>query len=213
MDENLASKPPKIVNDSNVIVRDGKQSDKDGINYIISQGFMEDVLFIIGKTNDVEKDEKACLSMVNSIKKDVKDVLVAEKNGKIVGICEMKYSNTKDNDDNAAKEFSLLTKLKCFLSFGMSEHLLKLEDGECHLNLLAVDKELRGNGVGKILLHSAHQEAIRRGFRKIFLFVYLENFQGKRLYESFGYLPKTLFIINKYFAFGNKGGYKMEKKL
>ncbi|CAD5126803.1 DgyrCDS14841 [Dimorphilus gyrociliatus] len=118
IDENLASKPPKIVNDSNVIVRDGKQSAKDGINYVISQGFMEDVLFIIGKTNDVEKDEKACLSMVNSIKKDVKDVLVAEEN-----------------------------------------------DGECHLNLFAVDKELRGNGVGKILLHSAHEEAIRKGFR------------------------------------------------
>lgn len=50
-----------------------------------------------------------------------------------------------------------------------------------------IKRELRGNGLGKILLSSLIREAEKQGFRKLVLSALHSNQAAKRLYLSFGF--------------------------
>ena len=55
----------------------------------------------------------------------------------------------------------------------------------CELQLIWVDEEYRGNGIGKLLMDSFENEAVNRGCKLIYLSTF--TFQGPLFYEKRGY--------------------------
>jgi ribosomal protein S18 acetylase RimI-like enzyme len=55
---------------------------------------------------------------------------------------------------------------------------------------MAVERELRGRGIGKALLEAAESEAKRRGLPYISLMVTEENAAARQLYERGGYVTE-----------------------
>jgi ribosomal protein S18 acetylase RimI-like enzyme len=57
-----------------------------------------------------------------------------------------------------------------------------------HITQLCVAPELRGQGLGRALLHRCAAEFVRRGFRGISLTVTEQNVEARRLYEDYGFM-------------------------
>jgi ribosomal protein S18 acetylase RimI-like enzyme len=67
----------------------------------------------------------------------------------------------------------------------------------------AVDPAERGQGIGRLLLDAACEEARRQGARRITLRVLSVNTQARRLYEAAGFavegvLPEEFFLAGRY---------------
>jgi ribosomal protein S18 acetylase RimI-like enzyme len=86
------------------------------------------------------------------------DVLVAELDGAVAGYARVGHPT----------------------SLAASTHVLMVTG-------VAVDPELQGRGVGAALMAAVHDEARRRGARKLSLRVLGENEPARRLYERAGY--------------------------
>jgi len=56
-----------------------------------------------------------------------------------------------------------------------------------HITQLCIAPEMRGQGLGRALLHRCAAEFLRRGFRGISLTVTEENIEARRLYEDYGF--------------------------
>jgi len=74
-----------------------------------------------------------------------------------------------------------------------------LADGECYLQAIAVDKKLRGEGVGSILIDYIEKRAVASGSLRLSLDVSAKNKGARRLYERRGMTvesewPKLWFI-------------------
>jgi ribosomal protein S18 acetylase RimI-like enzyme len=74
-----------------------------------------------------------------------------------------------------------------------------LADGDFYLQAIAVDKELRGEGVGSTLIDSIEDRARATGSTRLSLDVSAKNEGARRLYERRGMTvesgwPKLIFI-------------------
>ncbi|CAD5126658.1 DgyrCDS14736 [Dimorphilus gyrociliatus] len=158
---------------------------------------------------------KLYLDFMQNDKSILQKIIAAQdENGKLVGVCQMKYSNNDNSDGNFnTGGISIGTKWKLLLSFAVSQCLSELTDGECMIDCLSVDREFRGQGIGQILLDAAEKEAKKKGYTKISLLVILKNFGARRLYEKWGYVTTKLFTARPIFLFGSHGMYKMEKEI
>ncbi|CAD5126836.1 DgyrCDS14867 [Dimorphilus gyrociliatus] len=142
----------------------------------------------------------------------IPNTLVAEENGKIVGICQMKYPHVKPMKyGNYRADISFKSVFKVILSSGMLEYLYTMKDDECIIDHLVVDSQCRGKGIGKILLNAADEEAKGRGLKKVCLLVAHHNERAKKLYENWGYIAAKAYYGTKIFMFGDTGYYRMER--
>jgi GNAT superfamily N-acetyltransferase len=65
--------------------------------------------------------------------------------------------------------------------------------GACgHIGDLVVAREVRGRGVGTVLLAAAERWARTRGYRLITLNVFIDNAHARSVYERAGYAPETI---------------------
>ena len=67
------------------------------------------------------------------------------------------------------------------------DHLDPQAAGSFYINLVAVQPEAQGRGIGSALIAQARQEAKRRGFTTLSLIVFEENQGALRLYERLGF--------------------------
>ena len=89
------------------------------------------------------------------------DVLVAERDGRIIGMAHLAPHS----------------------SMAVNAHVL-------HLNAIVVDPEVRGAGIGGLLVSAAIVEARHRGKRKLGLRVLGHNDRAIRLYERHGFVKE-----------------------
>jgi ribosomal protein S18 acetylase RimI-like enzyme len=61
-----------------------------------------------------------------------------------------------------------------------------------HVEVLAVETEAQGQGVGRRLMDAAESWAKSRGYRRITLNVFTQNERARQLYERLGYEPETV---------------------
>jgi len=59
---------------------------------------------------------------------------------------------------------------------------------EIHINNVAILPELRGQGIGTLLMHRVFEEALRLGARRATLEVRSSNESARRLYERLGFI-------------------------
>ncbi len=79
---------------------------------------------------------------------------------------------------------------------GCAEFKIIRDKNSFFLNIIAVDNEFKGRGIGKVLLNYGIAYFLKRGFTKIQLDVYQDNKVALRLYNSLGY--KRLHIMSLY---------------
>jgi ribosomal-protein-alanine N-acetyltransferase len=69
---------------------------------------------------------------------------------------------------------------------------------EAHITEIAVREELRGNGLGELLLIGSLQEAVKYGSKVMTLEARVSNFIAQRLYEKYGF--KTVGTRKGYYS-------------
>ena len=67
--------------------------------------------------------------------------------------------------------------------------LVRCAADECELLSLAVAPDLRGNGIGALLLTGVIHQSAAAGAAKLFLEVAEDNFVARGLYDGFGFAP------------------------
>ncbi|XP_033741259.1 uncharacterized protein LOC117328039 [Pecten maximus] len=114
--------------------------------------------------------------------------LVAEYDGKPVGIIYLIFRGDPLPRENTAALDTFgccdVCGLKC-LTYGL-QTVENIGDQECYLDMVAVEEEFRGKGIGKALLDRADHEARIHGCQTISLLVGVNNW-AIRLYERQGY--------------------------
>lgn len=63
--------------------------------------------------------------------------------------------------------------------------------GSYYINIVAVQPEAQGKGLGSALIHHARGEAVGRGFATLSLIVFEENQRALRLYQRLGFAEVT----------------------
>lgn len=89
------------------------------------------------------------------------DILVAEKDGKIIGLVSVFVQETKP-------------------------YAFRVQHKWCDLDTLYVDENHRGKGVGTALFQAAWQWAMQRGLSSLQLMTLGENINARRFYEQMG---------------------------
>ena len=107
------------------------------------------------------------------------------------------------------KNLNLIDAIR-FLLIDLKDKLILSDLKKCDFYLagLAVDEEIRGEGVGSIILDQAIKIAQQRGCRRVVLDVALDNPGARRLYERTGF---KVFNKKSFPWFGRRiGMFKME---
>ncbi len=121
------------------------------------------------------------------------NVTVAEKDGKIVGHI-MSFDTKFFGSSDEMKEFLPTDRyewLSQYYDIGVPDKALYIES-------LAVNKELRSQGIGKSLMNSAVERARNEGYEKMCLFVFEENKRGQQFYEREGFKLVEKFPLESY---------------
>ena len=141
------------------------------------------------------------------------NTIFAERDGVIVGMASgytaeqhRRFSDQplKRAAGRSAMRMASFTVLCAPLLRALGTHA----DGDFYLHHIAVDKELRGQGVGSTLLYSIENRARVSGSARLSLDVAAKNEGARRLYERFGLtvasgwpnlplVPKVLFRMTK----------------
>lgn len=70
--------------------------------------------------------------------------------------------------------------------------------GEWYLEILSVDQQYRGHGIGKQLINATLESAKDKGFKNVSLNVDYENKRAKALYERQGFITSKSIIIGEH---------------
>lgn len=113
---------------------------------------------------------------------------VAKKEGKVVGVILIRFgkplkSKKKILFFHLCHRYGLFNML--FLIFKLSV-LEMVISKDCYVEHIAVDKSMRGNGVGELLISYAEEVLRGRGFTSLSLVV-AENNSAKHLYDRKGF--------------------------
>ncbi|CAD5126837.1 DgyrCDS14868 [Dimorphilus gyrociliatus] len=204
IDENCQIvKSNKIIDNPNITVRQANDDDIERIVDLFLQGFPFKWKYTF-REEEMDEVRKLFIHDFRVAETVIPNTLVAEENGKIVGICQMKYPHVKPMKyGNYRADISFKSVFKVILSSGMLEYLYTMKDDECIIDHLVVDSQCRGKGIGKILLNAADEEAKGRGLKKVCLLVAHHNERAKKLYENWGYIAAKAYYGTKIFMFGD----------
>ncbi|CAD5114139.1 DgyrCDS3283 [Dimorphilus gyrociliatus] len=187
------------------------------ITEILFHGFYQFIQYLIGKDEDV-----AILNIVRLLIeynfRRYQDTYVAEVNSEVEGVCRLTFSDSIDRKmpglpGMIVDDFSPKSILRTLCSGSMANNLMKIEEGDCLIQFLAVGENCRGKGIGKLLLEHSYYQAEKRGCKRIWLLVSLSNPQFKNLCEQLGYVSTKVIRVRPLFAFGSEGYYKMVKSI
>lgn len=109
---------------------------------------------------------------------------------------------------------SILHILGMFSRIGLVSKFPKLYKDEYFITNLAVFKDYRGQGISKQLLNKAIEEAKDKGFKKVSLYVEIDNDVALKVYNNYGFIQvATSEFPKKYNQLGLYGFYKMVKEV
>ncbi len=115
----------------------------------------------------------------------------AERDDVIVGMflgytAEQHRRSSRQPLKRAAGRFNLRMRIVETLFAPLMRIIDSIADGDFYLQGIAVDKELRGDGVGSVLMDSSEERARANGSTRLSLDVSAENEGARRFYERRG---------------------------
>lgn len=119
-------------------------------------------------------------------------VVFAERDGAIVGM-SLAYTSAQHREfsdgpiERAAGRTAVRMKIIRFVLAPMWRILENVPEGEFYLQAIAVDPELRGGGIGSLLLDDAVERGRRSGSARLALDVAARNDGARRLYAESGF--------------------------
>ncbi len=118
-------------------------------------------------------------------------VTFAERDNVIVGMflgytAEQHRRSSREPLNRAAGGRNLRVRIVDMLFAPMMRIVDSVPDGDFYLQAIAVDKELRGDGVGSVLMDSFEERARASGSTQLSLDVSANNGQARRFYERRG---------------------------
>ena len=118
-------------------------------------------------------------------------VTFAERDNVIVGMAsgytaEQHRLSSRQTLNRAAGRWNLRMRIVQFLFAPLMRIIDSIADGDFYAHAIAVDKELRGDGIGTILLDSLEDRARSSGSTRLSLDVSAKNEGARRFYERCG---------------------------
>jgi len=119
------------------------------------------------------------------------NVTVAERDNVIVGMAsgytaEQHRRSSRQILKRAAGRRNLRMRIVLILFAPLMRIIDTIADGDFYVHAIAVDKELRGDGVGSILMDSLEERARASGSTRLSLDVSAKNEGARRFYERRG---------------------------
>jgi ribosomal protein S18 acetylase RimI-like enzyme len=154
----------------------------------------------------IRPKDKAILILERSINPELGFFAISK--GKVIGFLGIHYLNNeflKMNFSNINKEFNFLKSFFIWFLFRIDSPNLKKE--EIRINYLAVEKSIRGSGIGTKLTKKFLDYAKKQGFKTARLEVVNTNPRAKKLYEKIGFSVKK---IKKYYFLTRRAGFSEE---
>jgi len=144
------------------------------------------------------------------------NVTFAERDNVIVGMVsgftaeQRRRSSRRQPLKRAAGRRNLRMRIVSILFAPLMRIIDSIADGDFYLQAIAVDKELRGDGVGSVLMDSFEERARASGSTRLSLDVSAKNEGARRFYERRGWnvesqWPKRLAIPGLKFYRMTKG--------
>jgi ribosomal protein S18 acetylase RimI-like enzyme len=114
------------------------------------------------------------------------------------------------------KDMLKITRLKGFIKImgrmSLNRHFPKKDDDEYFISNLAVFADYRRKGIGMSLLRASEEIAVKKGMKKLSLYVESDNTNAKRLYEKYGFIETAETTLpESYQKHGIHGFFKMVK--
>ena len=124
------------------------------------------------------------------------NVTFAERDKVIVGMvscytAEQHRSSSRQPLKQAAGRRNLRMPIVLTLCAPLMRIIDSTDDGDFYLQAIAVDKELRGDGVGSILMDSFEEQARAKGATRLSLDVSAKNERARRFYERSGMITES----------------------
>jgi ribosomal protein S18 acetylase RimI-like enzyme len=119
------------------------------------------------------------------------NVHFAEHNNDIVGMVsgytlEAHHRSTLKPLEHAAGPWNLRMRIAQFLFSPLMRIIDSIAASDFYVQAIAVDKELRGSGVGSLLMNFLEQQAIAKGAARLALDVSAKNENARHFYEQRG---------------------------
>ena len=148
--------------------------------------------------------EQTLYALIKFLRED--RTIVAIHNSVVVGVGGLMFKHKKFIDSDF---WSLVRILKLgifrYLFNGWIFYLERVEEKELLIDKLAVSREMRGKGIGTLLIKSIIEFAASNGYKLVKLEVTDTNKRAKKLYKKMGFkevnVQKILFPWNKIFGF------------
>ena len=124
------------------------------------------------------------------------NVTFAERDKVIVGMvsgytAEQHRCSSRQPLKQAAGRRNLRMRIVLILCTPLMRIIDSIADGDFYLQAIAVDKELRGNGVGSILMDSFEEQARASGATRLSLDVSAKNERTRHFYERRGMIIES----------------------
>ena len=116
------------------------------------------------------------------------NVTFAERGNMIVGMvsgytAEQHRRSSHDPLKQAAGHWNLRMRIVLVLFAPLMRIIDSISDGDFYLQAIAIDKELRGDGIGSLLMGSLEERALASGTVRLALDVSAKNKAARRFYE------------------------------
>ncbi|MCL5073128.1 MAG: GNAT family N-acetyltransferase [Actinobacteria bacterium] len=161
----------------------------------------------------IKSKEKAISIYSNSLKND--HVFYALLNGNIVGLIGLHYKNKTFLDLKYGDIRKYFNPLRSYFIYRICKLASpKIKDDVLRIDSIAVDKSIRSQGIGTLLINKVFEFAKNEGFKEVILEVVNTNPKAKALYERIGFREKK--IVRYYFltrSAGFSSEYVMSYKL
>lgn len=171
----------------------GEQKYYDEMLEIFNAGFLSKFRFVV-------RDEKLLGSFTHDFGIVSRDFgggnFVAESDGKVLGILNLKYHGKKYEDHGSNMDIKALKDKYGFGALLRAIFLGKALNydppaGEAYIDNISVAEDSRGQGVGTLLMDYAKEQAKKNNCNSISLYVTDENPRAKKLYEKHGFTVKS----------------------
>lgn len=176
--------------------------------------------FIIGLGN--EDRARAILTRIFAIpghRFSYEETILAVYKGRVVGLLTSYPGKRltkidRKSDRLILKQYRIRGKLALIIRFWPMLFMNETRRDEYLIGNLAVRARYRSRGIGRILLEHAEHLAGEAGLKKLALRVAIENLDARKLYESFGFETKAMYLeSNRRVKYVGAGYRRMVKTL
>jgi ribosomal protein S18 acetylase RimI-like enzyme len=209
-----------LIQPTEISFRPARVEDAKVAGGLLFDTFPKVATFIIGLGN--EDRARAILTRIFAIpghRFSYEETILAVYKGRVVGLLTSYPGKRltkidRKSDRLILKQYRIRGKLALIIRFWPMLFMNETRRDEYLIGNLAVRARYRSRGIGRILLEHAEHLAGEAGLKKLALRVAIENLDARKLYESFGFETKAMYLeSNRRVKYVGAGYRRMVKTL